>query len=98
LKTIDVCVGYQYKGVRLNDFPADLNVLAECRPVYETMAGWSEDISQARSLDELPENAIIYLNYIEEMVGVPVQIVSVGAGRGNTIVTTNPFGYKVNPC
>ncbi|MEW6078899.1 MAG: adenylosuccinate synthase [Thermodesulfobacteriota bacterium] len=92
LKTIDVCVGYQYKGVKLNDFPADLNVLAECRPVYETMAGWSEDISQARSLDELPENAIIYLNYIEEMVGVPVQIVSVGAGRGNTIVTTNPFG------
>jgi adenylosuccinate synthase len=92
LKTIEVCVGYQYKGVKLSDFPADLNVLAECRPVYETMAGWPDDISHAKSLDELPPNAITYLNYIEEMVGVPVQIVSVGAGRGSAIVTTNPFG------
>lgn len=91
LNKLDVCVGYRYKGKILSDFPADLSVLAECEPAYETLAGWSNDISDARSLDELPQNAIIYLNYIEEAVGVPINIVSVGAGRRETIVNKNLF-------
>lgn len=91
LNKLDVCVGYRYKGKILSDFPADLSVLAECEPAYETLAGWSNDISNARSLDELPQNAIIYLNYIEEAVGVPINIVSVGAGRRETIVNKNLF-------
>ena len=91
LNKLDVCVGYRYKGEMLSDFPADLSVLAECEPVFETLAGWSNDISDARSLDELPQNAIIYLNYIEEAIGVPINIVSVGAGRRETIVNKNLF-------
>lgn len=91
LNKLDVCVGYRYKGEMLSDFPADLSVLADCEPVYETLAGWSNDISDARNLDELPQNAIIYLNFIEEAVGVPINIVSVGAGRRETIVNKNLF-------
>ncbi len=92
LDELKVCVGYEYQGETLIDFPADLSVLAECRPVYETLAGWSADISGARSLEELPESAIVYLNYIEEAVGVPVDIVSVGAGRDDTIINKHLFG------
>ncbi len=91
LNQLDVCVGYKYQGKTLTDFPADLGVLAECEPVYETLAGWTNDISNARSLDELPQNAITYLNFIEEAVGVPINIVSVGPGRRETIVNKNLF-------
>ena len=60
-------------------------------PVYETYKGWREDISKAKSMDELPANAKTYLNKLEELVGIPIKIVSVGPDREQTIILENPF-------
>src|SRR5699024_7328185 len=64
IETLKICVSYKYKGEIINEFPANLNVLSECEPVYEELPGWTEDITGVRSLHELPENARHYLERI----------------------------------
>ncbi len=91
LEELKICTGYEYKGQVLNDFPADLKVLAECKPVYETLPGWSEDISSVRSENKLPDNTKNYLKRIEELIETPIQIVSVGPGREETIIIKHPY-------
>ncbi len=91
LESLRICTGYEYKGETLRDFPASLNVLAECTPIYETLPGWPEDISGERELAALPENTRAYLKRLEELIEAPIQFVSVGPGREETIVLENPF-------
>ena len=91
LKSINICTGYEYGGSIIHDFPANLKVLTGCKPIYETMPGWSEDISGIRKIEDLPQNTRNYLNRIEELIKTPVDIVSVGPGREETIVINNPF-------
>jgi adenylosuccinate synthase len=91
LDTICICTGYDYRGKQLNDFPSSLKVLSECSPILETLPGWKSDISGARTLSELPAQALAYIHRIETLTGVPVQIVSVGPGRDQTIVIDHPF-------
>ncbi|MFC1489519.1 adenylosuccinate synthase [Thermodesulfobacteriota bacterium] len=91
LPELNICTGYTYRGEHLNDFPANLKVLGECEPVYETLPGWPEDITPIRKLEDLPENARNYLRRIEELIETPILIVSVGPGRDETIVLHNPF-------
>jgi len=91
LEEIKICTAYEYKGKKLSDFPASLKVLADCKPVYETLRGWEGDISGIRRFDDLPENAIHYLKRVEELVETPIDIVSVGPGRNETMVLNNPF-------
>jgi adenylosuccinate synthase len=91
LEELKVCNGYDYKGSRLNEFPASLKVLAECTPLYETLPGWSEDISTIRQFGDLPQTTRTYLKRVEELTETPIQIVSVGPGRDETIVLENPF-------
>jgi adenylosuccinate synthase len=91
LKSLKICTGYEYKGKILNNFPASLKTLDVCKPVYETWPGWSEDISGVKRLKDLPENTIKYLNRIEELVETPIDIISIGAERNQTIVKRNPF-------
>ncbi len=91
LDELMICTAYEYQGTRITDFPADLNLLAGCKPVYESLPGWKEDISGARTMTDLPPNAVRYLQRIEAVTGVPVTIVSVGPGREQTIVIRNPF-------
>ncbi|GEK88593.1 Adenylosuccinate synthetase [Alkalibacterium putridalgicola] len=86
LDTIEVCVGYKFNGQMIDYFPASLEDLAACEPVYETFEGWGEEAATAKTYDELPENAKIYLKRIEEFTGVEVSIVSVGPKRDQTIV------------
>jgi adenylosuccinate synthase len=88
---IRICTGYRCQGRDLDDFPADLEELSQCEPVYEDHPGWSEDVSQARSWDELPLNARKYIHRLAELAGAPVSIVSVGKERDNTIVLRSPF-------
>ena len=83
---LKVCVGYEYRGERLLHFPADLHVLNECKPIYETLPGWNCDITGAQGFEDLPPNAKAYLSFIEEQVGCPVQIVSVGPRRDQTLM------------
>ena len=66
-------------------------MLAKCKPIYETLPGWSEDISSIRSENELPDNTKNYLKRIEELIETPIQIVSVGPGREETITIQHPY-------
>ena len=91
LDEINICVGYDFEGTRMDDFPANLKVLAQCKPIFETMPGWQEDISGIRNYDDLPENTKAYLKRIEALAETPVDIISVGPGREETIVLNNPF-------
>ncbi|MFP4351066.1 MAG: adenylosuccinate synthase [Desulfococcaceae bacterium] len=91
LDELKICTGYQYAEKVLEDFPASLKVLGECEPVYETLPGWSEDISNVKSYDDLPRNTRNYLKRIEEITETTIQIVSVGPGREETIILDNPF-------
>lgn len=91
LSSLNICTDYECRGTAINDFPASLKVLAACKPVYETLPGWEEDISPIRKMEDLPENAKNYLRRIEELIGVPINIVSVGPGRDETILLGNPF-------
>jgi adenylosuccinate synthase len=99
LPRLKICVGYElalskvegYDGQVLKEFPYQGAVLARCRPIYEEMDGWTEEISGARAYDELPPQARAYVARLEEMAGVPVDIISVGPKREQTILLRSPF-------
>lgn len=83
---VKICKGYDYNGEIIEHFPASLNVLSQCKPIYETLPGWQEDISECDTFEKLPINAQNYIKRIEELVGIPVKIVSVGPKRSQTII------------
>jgi adenylosuccinate synthase len=91
LKSLKICTGYKYKGETILDFPASIKILEACNPIYETLPGWSEDISDIRKIEDLPRNAKNYLSRIEEITETPINIISVGPGRDETIMLNNPF-------
>ncbi len=91
LESLNICTGYEYEGKIIKDFPASLKVLANCRPIFETLPGWSEDISEIRKIEDLPENTRNYLKRIEEICEINIDIISVGPARDETIVIRNPF-------
>ncbi len=86
---IKICTAYRYEGKEVQTFPADLDLLAKCDPVYETMPGWSVDTTKCRSYDDLPQAAKNYLNRLGELCEVPISIVAIGPDREQTI-TLNP--------
>ncbi|WP_437130982.1 adenylosuccinate synthase [Peptostreptococcus russellii] len=85
LKEIPVCVGYTFNGEELKEFPIG-EQLFKAEPVYEYRKGWMEDVSNCRKLEELPKEAIEYINYIEEVVDCKIKYVSVGPEREQYIV------------
>ena len=85
LEKIKVCVGYKFNGEIIDYFPASLEDLALCEPVYEEFDGWDDSVSNARSYDELPENAKKYIQRIEEFTDTKVSIISVGPKRDQTM-------------
>jgi adenylosuccinate synthase len=91
LETVKVCTAYTYQGVVLDEIPASLEIMEQCSPIYEELPGWSEDITGAKSMDDLPANARSYVARIEELSGAPVVLVSVGPRRDETIILRNPF-------
>ncbi|MHB8138878.1 MAG: adenylosuccinate synthase [Smithellaceae bacterium] len=92
LDKLKICVGYRL-GDKLatHAAPASLKALAACEPVYEEFDGWQENIASALKMSELPENARKYLKRLEELSGATIVLVSVGAGREETIQLENPF-------
>jgi len=91
LESLQICTGYRCRGQVLEDFPASLNVLADCEPIYETLPGWTEEIGDLRRLEDLPHNARTYLERIARLTETPLAIVSVGPGRDQTIMVEAPF-------
>jgi adenylosuccinate synthase len=81
-----VCVAYEDGRRTYRNFPAVPHILDACRPVYEELPGWNENIQDARRWEALPLNAQNYLRFIEELSGVPVGIISVGPDHDMTIV------------
>jgi adenylosuccinate synthase len=91
LKTLQICNAYELDGKRITELPGDYEDLARVKPVYETLQGWDEKLAGVRTFDELPENAKRYVRRVEEISGVPVVCISVGADRGETVLLQNPF-------
>lgn len=89
--TVKICTSYKMGDKVLREFPASLEDLAKCEPIYEELEGWSEDLTGMETYEELPENAKKYIARIEELVGVNVDMVSVGPNRAQTIVRKNIF-------
>ncbi len=82
---IPVCVAYDIDGTRVEELPYSQTDFHHATPVYETLPGWSEDITRAKSFDELPKNAKAYVKALEEMSGAPISAIGVGPGRDETI-------------
>jgi len=91
LETIRVCTGYEVGGAVLESAPVGAEGLAEVRPVYEELPGWQESTFGVRRLEELPAAARAYIERIEALVGVPVDLISTGPERDETIVRRHPF-------
>ncbi|WP_019791185.1 adenylosuccinate synthetase, partial [Streptococcus sobrinus] len=84
LPTVKICVAYDLDGKRIDHYPASLEQLKRCQPIYEELPGWEEDITGCRSLDELPEAARNYVRRVGELVGVRISTFSVGPDRDQT--------------
>jgi adenylosuccinate synthase len=80
-ESIKVCVAYEYEGERYDDFPPNQTVFNKCRPVFEELPGWKDDISSVRDVSDLPKEARGYLDALEGLVGTPISWASVGPGR-----------------
>ena len=89
LPEIKICTAYEIDGRRVTQFPSHVDDLRTAVPVYETLPGWSEEITEARQMDDLPENAQRYLERLSELIGRPVEVVSVGPDREQTIASGN---------
>ena len=92
LEEIKLCVGYKIKGELVDILPFGSDAVTDCEPVYETLPGWSESTFGVKRFEELPENARAYLKRIEEVCEAPVDIISTGPDREETIVMRHPFG------
>jgi adenylosuccinate synthase len=86
LDELKVCTAYRCGGQRVNEFPSDLALLAQCEPIYETLPGWDAPTKGIRRYADLPENAKRYLAFLERASGVPAAIVSTGSDRHDTII------------
>ncbi len=91
LDSLRLCTGYRADGKEIDIFPVGAEEAARCEPVYEEMPGWKESTVGVKSLDTLPANARAYIRRIEELIGVPVDMVSTGPDREETIVLRHPF-------
>jgi adenylosuccinate synthase len=91
LESVKICTAYDYQGELISAFPASLDVLADCKPVYEELPGWTEDLSSLRKLEDFPLNARNYLDRIAELTETDLHIVSVGPDRDQTIVLKHPY-------
>ena len=85
LKHIHVCTEYKLNQGTVLDYPLDLNILSTCEPVYDTLPGWMEDISEVTCYDDLPLNARNYVKYVSQILSIPITMISVGSRRSQTI-------------
>jgi adenylosuccinate synthase len=87
METIQLCVGYRDGSRQVEDFPADIETLKRCTPVYETFSGWRSDTSTAERFEDLPKPAQVYLRRIEQLLAVPISLISTGSGREQVFKT-----------
>ncbi|MEO8402800.1 MAG: adenylosuccinate synthase [Gammaproteobacteria bacterium] len=98
LDTIRICVKYRLHGKEITEMPTDADELLACEPIYETFPGWSETTFGVKKFADLPQNAKNYLLRVEELAGVPIDIISTGPDRNETIVLRHPLANSINNC
>ena len=86
LPEIEVCVAYELDGKRIDYFPGNISDLKRVKPIFETLPGWQIDITGITSADDLPELAIAYAARLQELIQTPIEFISVGPDRAQTIV------------
>jgi adenylosuccinate synthase len=91
LKEINVCVGYELHGQRVDILPLDADDIEACKPIYEVFPGWSEKTVGTTQWDQLPLNARRYLECLQKYIGVPIDMVSTGPDREHTILLRHPY-------
>ena len=91
LETIQICIGYEIDGEAISGLPVVVDRFAECKPIYEEWSGWQQSTVGVTRHEDLPSNARDYLARIAELAGVPVDIISTGPGRDQTIIRQHPF-------
>jgi len=91
LKELQLCTGYELDGEVVDILPMGADDIARCKPIYETIQGWTDSTVGVTQLDKLPVNARLYLKRIEEVTGVPIHMVSTSPDRDHTILMHNPF-------
>jgi len=91
LETLKICVAYKHNGQELKVPPSGADAFAECEPVYIEMAGWQESTQGTKNYADLPKNARAYLDKLESLIDVPIDIVSTGSDRAETIIKRHPF-------
>ncbi|MFC7299355.1 adenylosuccinate synthase [Herminiimonas aquatilis] len=91
LESLRICTGYKLNGKTVDIFPVGAEDAAACEPIYEEMPGWKETTVGAKTLEALPANARAYIDRIEKLVGVPIDMISTGPDREETIVLRHPF-------
>jgi adenylosuccinate synthase len=82
---LKICIAYEIDGQRIDRLPSQADVLRRCQPIYETLPGWNQDVTQVRAMKDFPSNALRYMDRISELVSVPLGVVSVGPDREQTI-------------
>ena len=98
LDEVKICVGYETaNGARLEDLPSDLPFRSDITAVYETLPGWSEDLSNAKQLEDLPANARAFIRRVEELAGIPIATLSVGPAREQTIILDGVLASVLRP-
>jgi adenylosuccinate synthase len=91
LPELEIATAYRVNGKLTEDFPMTLTEIEQAEPVYERLPGWEEDLTGCRRFEDLPPNARSYIERVEALAGVPVELLSVGPGRDETISRTEPF-------
>jgi len=82
---IKICTSYEFEGEKVDNFPASLELLSQCRPIYETYPGWNQNISEITNFNDLPQNTKKYIQAIEKYCGIPAKHISVGVNRNQII-------------
>jgi adenylosuccinate synthase len=91
METVRIATGYKLDGEVCDILPVGSEALSGCEPVYEEWTGWKESTVGVSHFEDLPKNAQVYLNRMQELCGVPIDIVSTGPDRAETIVRRHPF-------
>ncbi len=91
METLKICTSYMLDGKEVDAPPVGADGFEKCEPVYIEMPGWSESTVGTKNIDDLPENARSYLKKVEELTGVPIDVISTGPDRKETLILRHPF-------
>ncbi|WP_280189632.1 adenylosuccinate synthase [Delftia sp. PS-11] len=94
LQELQLCIGYELDGEKIDLLPMGADEIARCKPIYESIPGWTESTVGVTDYDKLPANARRYLERIEEVTGVPIAMVSTSPDRDHTILMQNPYAAQ----